>query len=93
MNPKPILNKLESIEKSQGQILFYVRLMAEKHPGGENLPDVMYDDQDVMLKMKWSKSTLKRRRADGVLPFKKVGNKYFYREKDVVALLIGPRPG
>ena len=92
---KPILQKLEIIEKTQGQILYYIRVLAEHNDADKiSLPEVWFNDQDVMFKMSWSKSTLKRRRAEGLLPYSKIRNKYYYKEKDVVYLLFpdGPHP-
>ncbi|MDP2412491.1 hypothetical protein [Daejeonella sp.] len=52
------------------------------------MPEVFYNDQEVMFKLSWSKSTLKRRRADGLLRFRKIKNKFYYREKGVFSLLF-----
>ena len=96
MDQRAVLQKLEIIEKIQGQILYYVRVLAENSDAGNiSLPEVPLNDEQVMFKLSWSKSTLKRRRAEGILPFSKVGNKYYYREKDVLYLLFPephPRP-
>ena len=89
MDQKPILNKLEMIEKLQGQILYYIRVIAEHNGTGKiSLPENYINDQAVMFKLSWSKSTLKRRRAEGLLPFRRVKNKYYYKEADVYALLF-----
>lgn len=89
MDPRPILQKLEIIEKTQGQILYYIRVLAEQNDSGKIiLPEVLLNDQQVMFKLSWSKSTLKRRRAEGLLPYSKIRNKYYYKEKDVVYLLF-----
>jgi hypothetical protein len=89
MDQKPILNKLEMIEKLQGQILYYIRVIAEHNGTGTiSLPEHYINDQAVMFKLSWSKSTLKRRRAEGLLPFRRVKNKYYYKEEDVYALLF-----
>jgi hypothetical protein len=92
---RTVLQKLENIEKVQGQILYYIRVIAEHSDAGTTkLPDVWFNDQEVMFKMSWSKSTLKRRRSEGLLPYKKIRNKYYYKERDVVYLLFpdGPQP-
>ena len=89
MDQRAVLQKLESIEKTQGQILYYIRVLAENNDESKvSLPEVVFNDQEVMFKMSWSKSTLKRRRAEGLLPYKKIRNKYYYKEKDVVSLLF-----
>jgi hypothetical protein len=92
---RAVLNKLETIEKLQGQILYYIRVIAEHNGTGTiSLPENYINDEAVMFKLSWSKSTLKRRRAEGLLPYKKIRNKYYYKERDVVYLLFpdGPQP-
>jgi len=94
MDLRPILRKLEEIEKNQGKMLFYIRTIAEQNGNAQSkLPEVLYNDQEVMFKLSWSKSTLKRRRADKVLPFRRSKNKFYYREKDVYALLFPTETG
>ncbi|MDP3467564.1 MAG: hypothetical protein Q8S11_04485 [Daejeonella sp.] len=89
MDNRPLLRKLESIEETQGKILFYIRTLAEQNVKTKGrIPEVLFNDQEVMFKLSWSKSTLKRRRAEGLLPFRKIKNKYYYREKDVYYLLF-----
>ncbi|HEY1061658.1 MAG TPA: hypothetical protein VGE44_08225 [Daejeonella sp.] len=89
MDNRPLFRKLESIEETQGKILFYIRILAEQRVKTQGrLPEVLFNDQEVMFKLSWSKSTLKRRRADGLLPFRKIKNKFYYREKDVFSLLF-----
>ncbi len=89
MDYKPLIRKLESIEETQGKILFYMRILAEENVKTKGrLPEVLYNDQEVMFKLSWSKSTLKRRRAEGLLRFRKIKNKFYYREKDVFSLLF-----
>lgn len=89
MDNRPLFRKLEIIEETQGKILFYIRILAEQNVKTKGrLPEVFYNDQDVMFKLSWSKSTLKRRRAEGLIPYRKIKNKYYYREKDVFSLLL-----
>lgn len=89
MDNRPLIRKLESIEETQGKILFYIRTLAEQNVKTKGrLPEVLYNDQEVMFKLSWSKSTLKRRRAEGIIRFKKIKNKFYYREKDVFSLLF-----
>lgn len=89
MDYRHLFQKLKNIEETQGKILFYIRVLAEQNPKTKGrLPEVLYNDQEVMFKLSWSKSTLKRRRADETIAFKKIKNKFYYREKDVLKLLF-----
>ncbi|MFA5244845.1 MAG: hypothetical protein WC380_06050 [Pedobacter sp.] len=89
MDSRSILRKLEEIEKNQGKILYYIRTIAEQNGTSEScLPEVIYNDQEVMFILSWSKSTLKRRRIAKEIRFFKHKNKYYYLEKDVYAVLF-----
>jgi len=91
MDLKPILTTIKSVEKIQGNILFYIRLLLERTLGGDVLvPDVWLNDQEVMQKLGISESTLYRRCKDKSLPFKVVKRKHYYKESDVLALLSLP---
>lgn len=94
MENRPTVQKLENIEKMQGQTLYFVRLLAERINAGEiKLPEIWYDNQDVMTMLHISASTLKRHRRDGILLYKKIKRKCYYREADVLAMLLHAEPG
>lgn len=89
MDNRPLIRELENIEETQRKILFYIHILAEQNVKTQgSLPEVFFNDQNVMFKLSWSKSTLKRRRAEGLIPYWKIKNKYYYREKDVLFLLF-----
>jgi hypothetical protein len=44
------------------------------------------DNQDVMLKLKISDSTLRRLRMEGTIPYTRVRGKYYYNESDIQAI-------
>lgn len=89
MDYRPLLQKLESIEKMQGQTVYFIRLLAERmHAGELTLPEVWYDNQEVMLILHISESTLKRHRRDGILPYKKIKRKCYYKQADVFSLFL-----
>jgi len=52
----------------------------------ENL-EKWLDNQDILLRMRISNSTLIRWRRKKVIPFSRIGNKIYYRESDLLALL------
>ncbi len=73
MDNRHLLQKLKNIEENQEKILFYIRILAELNPKTKGrLPEILYNDQEVMFKLSWSKSTLKCLRADGLLRFRKI---------------------
>jgi predicted DNA-binding transcriptional regulator AlpA len=91
MDLKPILATMKSVEKIQGNILFYVRLLLERTMGEEiQLPEVWLTDQEVMQKLGISESTLYRRCKDKSLPYKVIKRKHYFKESDVLALLSLP---
>ena len=49
------------------------------------------DSHDMMKRFNISRSTLKKWRLQGKLPFSKVGRKIFYNEADVQQLLLSLR--
>jgi len=52
LDNSPQFRKLESIEETQGKILFYIRILAEENVKTKGrLPEVLYNDQEVMIKL------------------------------------------
>lgn len=48
----------------------------------------LYDRQDLLLMLHISVRTLQYWRTNGLLPYHKIGNKIYYRQRDVEEMLI-----
>lgn len=48
-------------------------------------------NEQAMEALGWSRATLARRRADGTLPYSKVGSSVYYRREDIEALVESNR--
>ena len=91
MEKQPILKTLDQILKSQNQILFYVRVIAEQSSiPATTCPETWLDDTDVLFRLKISRRTLARHRKEGLLPSTQVKRKHYYKESDVIAFLTNP---
>lgn len=71
---KRILEKLERLESQTG------KKKERQHIDG----DLLLDNQDLCLMLNVSKRTLQRFRSSGLLPFRRINQKTFYFESDVV---------
>lgn len=77
-----IEGKLDALLRVSVQILEHY-----KKPQLVEAYDQWLDNQEVMQRLHWSRSTLQRRRDDGSLPYTKVKGKYYYREADIFRML------
>lgn len=55
-----------------------------KGVGIKHMTERLLDNQNVCLLLKISKRTLQRYRSGGILPYKVLGHKIYYTEKDVL---------
>ena len=69
-----IMKKLKSLENK------FINL---KDKADNPLKDKWLDNQDVMQLLKVSKRTLHTYRAEKILPYAQVGNKIYYKAKDI----------
>ena len=69
-----IITKLNSIEDNFKKL---------KEKAENPLKDMWLDNQDVMLLLKISKRTLQRYRDENILAFSQIGNKMYYKSKDI----------
>jgi len=49
--------------------------------------ETVLDDKDVMLRLRICKRTLASLRADGVIPYSKIGKKILYKLSDIQAVI------
>lgn len=64
----------------------YLQCIIRKSPA-EQFRDNWIDSQDVMQALHISKRTLQSLRDNGVLPYSRINNKFYYKVADVEALL------
>lgn len=49
--------------------------------------EILLDDKDVMEKLKICKRTLASMRAEGIIPYSKIGRKIIYRWSDILEIV------
>jgi hypothetical protein len=54
---------------------------------GEAFLEDWIDSQDVMQALHISQRTLQTLRSNGTLPYSRIGNKIYYRKKDIIKIL------
>lgn len=87
----PILRQCPFIQEEllrQGKITIEeIKECQRQRPQAENILDNLLDGQDVMMKLHISPRTLQTLRANGTLPYTRIGRKIYYFRRDIEDIL------
>lgn len=80
-----LLNALTQLSKDIKELkeLIKVRLKSQS----DFFAELWLDNQDVSIALHLSKRTLQNLRDNGILPYSRIQNKFYYKVSDILALL------